>query len=621
MCGIVGEIAFKGGGTDGTQAEILYKLIDLAARRGPDGRGTWTDGTRCTLGFRRLSILDLSSAGDQPMSTPDGRFAIVYNGEVYNFGELRRDLEREGVRFRSTGDTEVVLFALALWGNEALSRFNGMFALGFYDVLEKRLLLARDHAGIKPLYYLHTSEGLVFASQYDQILEHPWSGSLRVSSAAIALYLRLGYIPSPYALLEQTRMLEPGAWLEITAENRVTKGRFFEFNTLREANLHGEEAFDAVDAAVGAAVKRQLVSDVPVGTFLSGGVDSPLVTANARVAANTRIPSFTLGLGADPLDESADAAAYAAEIGVEHVVEHIAPDESLDLIDDVVKACGEPFADYSMFPTLMVSRLARRHVKVVLSGDGGDELFWGYAARFASVLETTDDFVKTGATATPGWNVRRLIESGLGNADAGWPTSLGDSYRLKHTHLPETVLRRVFPDIPDWPAEFGLFDHTTWETEPTARWLRWNEFNGFLSMVLLKVDRASMHESLEVRIPLLDKEVIDVAARVDWTSCLDVERRIGKLPLRHALARHVRHQTRTKRGFTVPMDAWLRGPLRPIFEDMVLGRTDILGLPMDENAVRATFDRHLAGEKGLAMGLWILLSLFLWIEEHGRERS
>jgi len=285
-----------------------------------------------------------------------------------------------------------------------------------------------------------------------------------------------------------------------------------------------------------------------------------------------------------------------------------------------VKACGEPFADYSMFPTLMVSRLARRHVKVVLSGDGGDELFWGYAARFASVLETTDDFVKTGAAAGSGWNVRRLIEAGLGNADAGWPTSLGDSYRLKHTHLPETLLRRVFPDIPGWPADFGLFDHTTWETEPTARWLRWNELNGFLSMVLLKVDRASMFESLEVRVPLLDKEVIDVAARVDWRTCLDVERRIGKLPLRHALARHVRHQTRTKRGFTVPMDAWLRGPLRPIFEEMVLGRADILGLPMDQDAVRATFDRHLAGDKGLAMGLWILLSLALWVEGHFGDR-
>ncbi|HLE55482.1 MAG TPA: asparagine synthase-related protein, partial [Rhodothermia bacterium] len=227
--------------------------------------------------------------------------------------------------------------------------------------------------------------------------------------------------------------------------------------------------------------------------------------------------------------------------------------------------------------------------------------------------------VKTGATAASSWNVRRLIESGLGNADAGWPTSLGDSYRLKHTHLPEAMLRRVFPDIPDWPADFRLFEHTTWETEPTARWLRWNEFNGFLSMVLLKVDRASMHESLEVRVPLLDKEVIDVAARVDWRSCLDVERRIGKLPLRHALSRHVRHQTSAKRGFTVPMGEWLRGPLRPIFEELVLERSDFLGLPLSRDSVRAIFDRHLKGESGLEMGLWILLSLALWIQTHWRQ--
>src|SRR5262249_14008021 len=262
MCGILGQITFSEGDCTAPDEEISPRLIGLMARRGTDGEGFWSDGRHATLAFRRLAILDLSDNAHQPMLTPDGRYALVYNGEVYNFRELRRKLVQDGVRFRSTGDTEVVLYALAQWGNRALSRFNGMFALGFYDSVEKRLLLARDHAGIKPLYYLLMSRGLVFASQYDQILAHGWSRESHVSPAALGLYLRLGYIPAPYALLQDTYMVEPGSWLEVSGENRVRHGRFFEFS-FSEPTLRGEAAFEAVDAAVTSAVRRQLVSDVP----------------------------------------------------------------------------------------------------------------------------------------------------------------------------------------------------------------------------------------------------------------------------------------------------------------------------------------------------------------------
>src|SRR5215471_11976912 len=386
MCGILGQITFSSRGRPVQREEISPRLIALMARRGPDDEGFWSDGRQCVLAFRRLAILDLSGNAHQPMLTPDGRYALVYNGEVYNFRELRRELEQRGVQFHSKGDTEVVLHALAHWGNRALDRFNGMFALGFYDTLERRLILARDHAGIKPLYYMLTPEGLVFASQYDQIIAHGWARHLGVSPEALALYLRLGYIPAPYALLEDTYMLEPGSWLEVSGENRVRHGQFFEFS-FPEPNLRGEDAFEAVDAAVTSAVRRQLVSDVPLGTFLSGGIDSPLVTAKMRAVSNGTVRAFTIGTSGDHLDESADAAAYAHEIGVEHVVEHVTSDTPLQMLDDVVAACGEPFADYSIFPTMLVSRLARQQVKVMLSGDGGDELFWGYFDRFASVLE------------------------------------------------------------------------------------------------------------------------------------------------------------------------------------------------------------------------------------------
>jgi len=416
-------------------------------------------------------------------------------------------------------------------------------------------------------------------------------------------------------------MLEPGSWLEVASDSRLQEGRYFSFDANREADLFGEEANQAVAAAVNDAVRRQLVSDVPVGTFLSGGIDSPLVTAKAQTLTGGGIPSFTIGTGGDAFDESLDAADLANQIGVEHVVEQMPPQKALEVLDDVIAACGEPFADYSMFPTLLVSRLARGRVKVVLSGDGGDEMFWGYAGRFLSILDATDDYVAPSDPAADRWNVRRLMRANARRADESWPTTLGDAYRLKHTHFPEGRLRAMFPDLPGWPREFELFDYDGWETEPTARWLRWNEFNGFLRMVLLKVDRASMYESLEVRVPLLDREVMDVAMRVDWTSCLDKDARIGKLPLRHALAAHVRRQTSSKRGFTVPMGEWLRGPLESKFREALLGRKDLLGLPLNEKAVASLFDRHVAGERGNAMGLWILLSLALWEEEHWRNRN
>jgi len=396
----------------------------------------------------------------------------------------------------------------------------------------------------------------------------------------------------------------------------VRHGRFFEFPLYREPDLRGEEAYEAVDAAVTAAVRRQLVSDVPVGTFLSGGIDSPLVAAKMRAVTNGTVRAFTIGTNGDRHDESADAVAYAGDLGVEHFVEQVTPNHALEMLDDVVAACGEPFADYSIFPTMLVSRLARQQVKVMLSGDGGDELFWGYYDRFASVLAKTIEPSAPRETDNPRWHLEKLLAVGSGQGDLRWPGSLGDIYRLKHTHAAEGWLQRILPDVPGWPADFPLFHYDGWEPDRTAQWLRWNEFVGYLTMILLKVDRASMYHSLEVRVPLLDKEVIEVATRVDWRSCLDVKRKIGKLPLRHSLARHVRHQTWAKRGFTVPMDVWLRGPLRPVFEEVVLGREDILGHPLNKAAAREMFDRHLSEQANYDWPLWTLLSLALWAERH-----
>jgi asparagine synthase (glutamine-hydrolysing) len=548
------------------------------------------------------------------MTAGKGRYVLVFNGEVYNFVELREQLQQRGVTFRSSSDSEVVLHALIEWGAAALAKFNGMFALGFYDRVEKRLLLARDHAGMKPLYYLKCDDGIVFSSQYDQLLAHPWSDDLGVSREALGLYLRLAYIPAPFAMIENTHMLEPGTWMEITANGQSRQDRFFILSQYAEPSLRGEAAFEAVDEAVTRAVRRHLVSDVPVGAFLSGGIDSPLVVAKMRSVSANPIQTFTIGTGEKQTDESLDAQAYAKEIGVEHKIEYVRPDQVPDLVTEVIDACGEPFGDYSIFPTLLVARLASRDHKVVLSGDGGDELFWGYPSRFATLIRMAGDL------RTPLW-LRRLqwgAKRTLFRRNDRYllMDSVGNCHRLMHTRFPEALLKTIFPSMPPWPADSHAYAYDGRHPDRIAQVSRWNEFVYHLTMVLMKVDRASMHNSLEVRVPLLDREVIEVSSKVDWHDCLDLREQVGKLPLRRVLAKQVKYQTQGKRGFEAPMATWLRTSVRERFEEYVLKPSNILGLEINREALRRVFDQHVQGERNYAKGLWPLLSLALWTKKY-----
>jgi asparagine synthase (glutamine-hydrolysing) len=615
MCGICGVLVTSPAGHADREGDTVRAMMARMARRGPDDEGIWSDGAAAVLGFRRLSVLDLSPAGHQPMLTPDGRYALVFNGEVYNFRELRRELEARGVRFRSSGDSEVVLQALAAWGARALSRFNGMFALAFYDRVERRLLLARDHAGIKPLYYLRTPEGVVFGSAYDQILLHRWAQGLAPSREGLGLYLRFGFTPAPHGLLEGTHMLDAGCWLSVDAAGRTEEGRYFEFPRSAPADLRGAELHEALEEALSRAVARQMVSDVPVGVFLSGGIDSPLVASEARRHAGEGLRAFSIGESDPALDESGDARRYAEELGLRQVVRTADASTALAMLDEVIEACAEPTADFSIFPTLMVSRLAREHVTVALSGDGGDELFWGYPGRFAPAIEQAPYFGQPRLARYALVAARRWLGRGRATRDVLWP-SVGRLYQKKHTLFAEGDLRAIFPGLPPLPDGFGLFDYAGTDPGETAQWVRWNEFRLHLARVLLKVDRASMHHSLEVRVPLLDREVIDVAARADWRSCLDLEQRVGKLPLRAILSGRLRHHTVAKKGFTVPMHDWLAGPLQPLLREQVLEQQGVLGLELDRARLRGLNERMLRGDRSVAWGFWLLLSLALWERKH-----
>jgi len=615
MCGISGIFHFTHIQLSDQDIDTVSKMTSQMVRRGPDDQGLWHDED-CALGFRRLSILDLTPTGHQPMTSQDGRYVLVFNGELYNFQDLSAYLEKKGVNFRSTGDAEVALYALAEWGTDALERFNGMYGLAFYDTFEKRLLLARDHAGIKPLYYAHTKQGLVFASQYNQVIQHPWARDLEISQDALSLYLRFGWIPAPFALLENTHLLEAGTWLRVDADGDMTRGRFYEFPKYQAPSLFGEEAVDALDEALDRAVRRHLVSDVPVGLFLSGGIDSPLVAAKARQISGGSLPAFTIGVTGDPaMDESDDAAAFAAEIGLDFHLRTITSQTALDILNDVILASTEPTADFSMFPTLLVSQFASESVKVVLTGDGGDEPFWGYVGRFVPMLQQAAYFKKPIAARYAAIAARKFLGFGHATREVLYP-EVGRLFQKKHTLMIEKDLERLFPNFNLLPADFTLFQYDGSDLDHTAQWLRWNEYTMHLQRVLMKADRASMHCSLETRLPLLDKEVLAVAAQTDWRTCLDLEKRLGKIPLRKVLSRHVKHQTHAKKGFTVPMHQWLQGPLQEILQEKVIHRENFLGQPVNQGYLSGVNQRLLNGDRSKAWGLWLLLSLVLWEEKH-----
>lgn len=618
MCGIAGVLALSAAAIDEVEASARV-LSPLMARRGPDDEGFFSDGRACAMCFRRLAILDLSPNGHQPMLSADGRFVLAFNGEVYNFSEIKKELISEGFGFRSTGDTEVVLYALVRWGPDALSRLNGMFALAFYDTCEQRLLLARDHAGIKPLYYLHTGRGLVFASQYDQILAHQWSHGLRPSADAASLYFRFGTIPAPFALLEHTHLLPAGSWLSLATCGTLRRGRFFDLPTFTKPTLTGDAALEALDQALGRAVARHMTSDVPVGVLLSGGIDSPLVCAEAcRVGG--RLKAFTIGIWLDDKDESREASRYASALDVDHAIDRVRPEEIADLLGEVVAACTEPTADPSIIPMWMLSRLARHDVKVVLSGDGGDELFWGYPSRFAGVLGQASCFRYPRLARLGMLGLRKALRVGHATRDVLQPT-IGRMYQHRHTLFSEKDLSACFPDLTELPESFNLFEFSGSDIDQTAQWLRWNEFQLHLAFILQKVDRASMYHSLEVRVPLLDREVIDVACRTDWRSCIDVQRRLGKLPLRRALSRRLGFETLPKKGFDLPMPELLAGPLAPLVRDELLNRRDVLGIPIDSRHVGRMYQRLMSGEPGTARGLWSLLSAAMWSRKHMGART
>lgn len=617
MCGICGIFTLNKNSTQPKYVAAVRRMTELMSRRGPDAEGFWNDPEEhLYLGFRRLAIIDLSQAGNQPMVSSDGRSVIVFNGEIYNFVELRNDLKNLGINFKSRSDTEVLLEALNYWGINAINRLNGMFAFVWYHIPTKTLTLARDHAGIKPLYYfLHPQKKCIsFASQFNCLLLIPEEkGKMRLD--VLHLYLRLHHIPPPYTLYENIHQLEAGYYLRIKKDGGIEKKCWWKLPANPQPRLKDKDADEALCESIQSTISRQSVADVPLGVFLSGGIDSPLVTAFLKERIGADLNAFTVSIPGWPQDESREAVRYAKSLGVKHHLYEVSEPDLIDMVKDALSSQYEPFGDFSIIPTLMISKLARGKIKVALSGDGGDELFFGYH-RPTSLLRNGEDFKYS--------YIFRIFLYLLGKYHVNPPRSgaiiyktPGDYYFDVNSRLKENFISKIAPGLPPMPTDFDLYNSGRYNgLKKMADFSRHAEFYGQLQRGLKKVDMASMHNGLEVRVPLLDKEIVEVSLTIDPFYCMKNGGR--KYILKNLLSKFVAQDiiTQEKRGFSIPLGVWLRGPLKKLAEEIIHNNNPALKSIINRRALLDYWEEHLTGKQDFKWGLWTLISLIWWSEEN-----
>ena len=615
MCGIAGYAGAPFTDRPGEVPALGARMCGTLSHRGPDDSDVWSSEDQSVLlAHRRLSILDLSPLGRNPMPWDGGRLRITYNGEVYNFRELRKELEDDGCRFRSQTDTEVILAAYDRWGPACVERFVGMFAFAIWDEPRKRLFMARDRLGKKPLYYWFRSDGrLSFASELKALAADP-AFPRTVDEDAVRLYLRYGYVPAPHSIYSAARKLPPGH-SAIYEAGRLTISRYWDPVAIalsEPEHLTPAEADEQLERLLKDAVKRRLVADVPVGAFLSGGIDSSLVVAIMQEVGAGAARTFTIRFENPEFDESTHAAAVAKHLGTEHHEETCGVAEMLDVVDRLPAFFDEPFADSSAVPTFLVSRATRQHVTVALSGDGGDELFFGYPRYFlvdrAQWLLGAPRPVRRTlacvAAATPWRRVRRAADV-LREDDR-------DRYRRFIAWWGGQDLAALAGAVPHHPAYSAALDRLT----P----LSMSERSPVLDVVsylpddiLTKVDRASMAVSLETRCPLLDHRIAEFALRLPLH--LRTDGRVGKLPLRRLLEKRVPRQLidRPKMGFGVPLGDWFRGPLRKRMDGYVKG-SFLPALGLQPAPAQALWRQFLAGRSHRTDLLWNVFALGAWVE-------
>ena len=641
MCGIAGIFVAGPAPADALRATVT-RMADTLVHRGPDDAEAWVDGAAgIALGFRRLAILDLSPQGRQPMTSADGRFVIVYNGEIYNWRDLREELAARGHRFRGGSDTEVALAAFTEWGvRDAVPRFNGMFGFGVWDRRERVLHLGRDRIGKKPVYYARFGSTVVFGSELKALRVHP-AFAAPIDRESLGLYLRFGYVPSPATIYTGVVKLSPGSLVTISDPSIAlpAQSTYWAVRDAARAAAHRPgtasetETLAAFDALLRDAVRRRMIADVPLGAFLSGGVDSSTIVALMQAQSARPVKTFTIGFEDAEYDEAGHARAVARHLGTDHTELYVTSAQTLAVVPKLPALYDEPFADSSQIPTYLVSALARRAVTVALSGDGGDELFGGYGRyMMARRVWRRLAHIPSGwrrAAARPLQSVAALPRPARA-ADAerigrrtAWPDKLerlagmmaaGDAHGLYldvmsywRDPVPVVGAGRAVSVRPDEarPEQFADFVH---------HMMCWDAATYLPDDVLTKVDRASMGVSLEARAPLLDHRVIAFAWGVPFS--MKVRDGRGKWLLRRLLSRYLPDALveRPKMGFDVPIGDWLRGPLRDWAESLLDERRLREESLLDPMPIRRAWAEHLGGTRNRQHRLWTVLMFQLWHE-------
>ncbi len=639
MCGLVGIVCNSSYSKE-ELVGIVSRMHTPIKHRGPDSSGIWVDEkSNIGLGHRRLSILDLSDQGAQPMHSSLDRFVISYNGEIYNFEELKKELENTELRkWKGKSDTEVILASIECWGLErAISKFIGMFAFALWDKQEQLLHLVRDRMGIKPMYWAVQNGNVIFASELKSFQGcDSWNAEIDINS--LALFMKYKYVPYPNTIFKNTYQLEPATILTIDKNENIKKTKYWDLKAVANSGINDANngaclTEDDIVELINDAVKCRLVSDVPIGAFLSGGIDSSAVVALIQNNCSTPVNTFSIGFSIDSYDESVYAREVAQHLGTNHTEFMLEPKDAIDVIQELPKIYDEPFSDSSQIPTYLVSKLTSKNVKVALSGDGGDEVFGGYN-RYLYGDKYFDRL-----NSMPGWLQKKSIDLIHGLSKEKWNEIFGFlPKKIRHSQGGDKLYKladvigqnrtEMYHElISDWQFDEGLVDSNTnfqdidlycpsflGEKHSVEYMQLMDQIYYLPNDILTKVDRASMANSLEVRVPLLDHRLVEEMWKLPRR--YKINNGVGKIILRKILGKYVSsvNFNRAKTGFSLPISDWLRGPLKDWAESLLNKNTIMSQGLLNHDVITKKWNEHQACDNNWHEHIWSVLMFNAWYE-------